>query len=123
MANAVALDPETLAALADAIKSAGLNGAKRKKSSAPRTTPELKAKREAANDAECIRLFTEAGYKDVKPRVNVLTHKRWVAAGRMVREGEKAIKVGPKGHQFNLFHIDQTDPMTAEPTEAAKKAA
>lgn len=68
-------------------------------------TPEETAARMAANDAECIKVFTEAGYKEVKPRVNVLTYNKWIQEGRLVRQGEKSHRVGP----FNLFHIDQTD--------------
>lgn len=74
----------------------------------------------AQNDAECVKAFTKAGYRDVQPRVNVMTYGKrdasgkavsgWLAQGRMVRKGEKAIKVGP----FSLFHVTQTDPLVAE---------
>src|SRR5271166_3009745 len=59
----------------------------------------------AKNDAECIKKFTKAGFKDVQPRVNVLTFKRWVELGRVVKKGEKSTKVGP----FRLFHLAQTE--------------
>lgn len=78
-------------------------------------TPEQSAANVAASEAECIRVLTAAGYKDVQPKKNVLTHKRWKAAGRIVRKGEKAHRVGP----FNLFHIDQTDPITTTEQAAA----
>ena len=67
----------------------------------------------AQNDAACVAAFTKAGYKDVQPRVNVLTYGKvkddgsktgWLAKGRMVKKGSKAVRVGP----FALFHIDQT---------------
>lgn len=67
----------------------------------------------AQNDAECVKVFTKAGYKDVKPRVNVLTYGKvkedgtktgWLGQGRIVRKGERSLRVGP----FNLFHISQT---------------
>jgi hypothetical protein len=61
----------------------------------------------AANDAETIKLFTAAGYKLVEPRINVLTYNKWILQGRMVRKGEKSIRVGA----FALFHRDQTDPL------------
>ena len=82
-------------------------------------SPEVTAKRKAANDAECVRVFSKAGYEDVQPRVNVLTYGKvkpdgsvtgWLGKGRKVRAGEKAQEVGP----FRLFHIDQTDPIKPE---------
>lgn len=57
----------------------------------------------AKNDADCIAAFTAAGYKDVKPRENVLTYKKWFEKGKLVKKGEKAVRVGP----FNLFHESQ----------------
>lgn len=81
-------------------------------------TAEETAARMATNDAECIRVFEKAGYKDVKPRVNVLTYGKvkpdgtvtgWLGQGRRVKAGEKSHAVGP----FRLFHLDQTEPMPA----------
>ena len=82
------------------------------------STPELKAQRMAANDAECIKVFTAAGFEDVQPRVNVLTYGKvkpdgsitgWLSKGRKVKAGEHGHRVGP----FNLFHISQTDDVAA----------
>ena len=67
------------------------------------TEEETKA-RQAANDAECIKVFTAAGFTDIQPRVNVLTYDKWLATGRMVNKGEKSHQVGP----FRLFHVSQT---------------
>jgi hypothetical protein len=94
-----------LAQLATLVKNMGANGHKEPKK--PRTTPALKAERMAANDAECIKVFTEAGYKDVQPRINVLTFGKWLAVGRRVREEEllKGLQVA----KFTLFHISQTE--------------
>lgn len=82
-------------------------------------TPEITAARKAANDAECIKVFSAAGYTDVQPRVNVLTYGKeakdgklatgWIAQGRRVVKGQKGHQVGP----FNLFHVDQTEAITA----------
>lgn len=111
--------PEMMAAFAKFMASGkGKRTKKSKGKGRAKPTPEQSAEYVAANDNECIKVFTAAGYKDVKPRVNVLTHKRWVAAGRMVRKGEKALQVGTEGHKFNLFHIDQTDPLLV-PDKAA----
>lgn len=88
-----------------------------------KSTPEEKAARMAANDAECIKVFTAAGYKDVKPRVNVLTYGKekpdgtvtgWLGKGRKVKAGEHGHKVGP----FNLFHVDQTEEIQAKKAAA-----
>jgi len=75
----------------------------------------------AQNDAKCVAAFAKAGKTDVKPRVNVLTYNKWVEQGRMVRKGEKSVKVGP----FALFHIDQTDLILTPQPEAqpAEQAA
>ena len=82
----------------------------------------------AANDLEAIKKFTAAGYTDVKPRVNVLTYGKiksdgtptgWLAKGRKVRAGEKAIRVG----NFSLFHEKQTDPILKDNTPTANESA
>jgi len=87
------------------------NGTKKVK--AKPTEAETEA-RKAANDAECIKVFTAAGYQDVQPRVNVLTYGKekadgsksgWLSKGRRVKKGEKSLQVGP----FRLFHVDQTE--------------
>lgn len=93
-----------------------------------KSTPEVKAARQAANDAECIKVFTAAGFKDVQPRVNVLTYGKvkpdgtvtgWLSKGRKVRAGEKSLQVGP----FRLFHIDQTDEIPVGPVEVEGEQA
>jgi hypothetical protein len=82
------------------------------------STPEEKAARMAANDAECIKVFKAAGYETVEPRFNVKTYGKWAEVGRLVRKGEKAHRVGP----FNLFHEDQTDPIVAQPVTTETQA-
>lgn len=82
----------------------------KKKGGREKLTDAEKAVFIAQNDAGCVAAFTKAGYKDVQPRVNVMTYKKFIASGRMVRKGEKATRVGP----FNLFHVDQTDPLPVE---------
>lgn len=101
---------EDLAKLIDAaVKS-------RSKPKREKPSPEVTAARKASNDAECVKVFEAAGYKDVQPRVNVLTYGKvkpdgtvtgWLAKGRKVKAGEKAHSVGP----FKLFHVDQTEPL------------
>lgn len=89
-------------------KGKGKNG--KKKGGREKLTDAEKAAFIAKNDAECVAVFTKAGYKDVQPRVNVMTYKKHIAAGRMVRKGEKATYIGP----FALFHSEQCDPLPVE---------
>lgn len=115
--EAVAAKPELAGLLA-----AMAQPKKGKKAKAEDLTDEQKAARKvermAANDAECIKVFTAAGFKDVRPRVNVLTYGKvkedgtktgWLDQGRKVKKGEKSHRVG----NFNLFHIDQTENIDA----------
>jgi hypothetical protein len=75
-------------------------------------TDEEKAKNRAKVDAETVKNFEAAGFKDVKPRENVMTYNRWIEHGRRVKKGEKSVKCG----SFPLFHIDQTEPLTTQGT-------
>ena len=70
---------------------------------------EEKTKNRDKIDVETIANFQKSGYKDVQPRVNVLMYNKWLEQGRRVKKGEKAVKCG----SFPLFHIDQTEPITA----------
>lgn len=99
--------PELMAALTKLLEGVQTPKAKRARSKGkqPKSSPEEKAARQAANDAECIKVFTAAGFKNVEPRFTVMTYKKWIEKGRLVRKGEKSHRVGP----FNLFHLDQTD--------------
>ena len=97
-----------IAAIVDVVKKAQVSVRPRKKTkraSKSKLSDSERAAFMARNNAECVSAFTAAGYKDVKPRVNVLTYKKWLEKGRKVREGEKSVRVG----MFALFHEDQTD--------------
>lgn len=87
--------------------------------------------RKAALDAATVVAFTKAGYKDVQPRVNVLTYGKpadgdkpatgWIAKGRRVKPGEKSVKVKAPGMHSGipLFHISQTEEIpSVQQTEA-----
>ena len=78
--------------------------------------------RKAALDAATVVAFTKAGYKDIQPRVNVLTYGKaadgdkpatgWLAKGRKVKAGEKSVHVkapGMRGKGIPLFHVSQTE--------------
>ncbi len=78
--------------------------------------------RKAALDAATVVAFTKAGYKDIQPRVNVLTYGKaadgdkpatgWLAQGRKVKAGEKSVHVkapGMRGKGIPLFHVSQTE--------------
>jgi hypothetical protein len=68
-------------------------------------TEEQKAERRAKVDELTLVAFKEKGYKDVQPRINVMTYDKWIENGRRVRKGEKSVKCG----SWPLFHLDQTD--------------
>lgn len=69
-----------------------------------------KTDRSLKNEIATVRAFKKAGYKDVQPRVNVMTYNRWIANGRKVKKGEQSIKV----KNLRLFHVSQTETITAE---------
>lgn len=64
--------------------------------------------------AGLIEACAKRGFADPKPNENILTYNKWLANGRRVRKGEKAITVN--GKKTMLFHVSQTD------VEAAKAA-
>lgn len=73
-------------------------------------TDEQKAERRAKVDEQTVANFKAKGYKDVQPRVNVMTYDKWIESGRRVRKGEKSVKCG----SWPLFHLDQTDPIVTQ---------
>jgi hypothetical protein len=87
------------------------------------------AKAKDGINAKIIAAFKKAGFKDVvlfdpskplsaQPEVTCLTWNKWVIdMGRMVRKGEKSIKV--PGYPVRLFHRSQTDVATPEQRKAA----
>lgn len=114
----VTLTPEALQAViatavaaALAAKGKKAKGTGEKKGRKP-LTDEQKAANKVKVEAETVKTFKAAGYKDVQPRVNVMTYNKWIENGRRVKKGEKSIKVG----SFPLFHVDQTEPLTVEGT-------
>ena len=86
-------------------------------SSGIKRNPAYKAKAKPDTTALCIATFEAKGFKDVQPKVNVMTYKAWVAQGRRVVPGQKGTKVGP----FTLFHKDQTQPITADDTTGVQQ--
>lgn len=110
--TAEALQAVIATAVATALAAKGSKKAKgtgEKKGRKP-LTDEQKATNRAKVEAETVKAFKAAGYKDVQPRVNVMTYNKWIENGRRVKKGEKSVKCG----SFPLFHIDQTDPISAE---------
>mgnify|MGYP003652954092 FL=1 len=86
-------------------------------SSGIKRNPKFKAKAKPDTTALCIAAFEAKGFKDVQPKVNVMTYKAWVAKGRRVVPGQKGTKVGP----FTLFHKDQTAVITAADTTGVQQ--
>jgi hypothetical protein len=65
-------------------------------------------------DALVKKQFAKAGFKDVTPRVDVLTYDKWLEKGFRVKKGEKSVRC----KQFRLFHSSQVqkdEPAVAEP--------
>ncbi|SDK14922.1 MULTISPECIES: hypothetical protein [Bradyrhizobium] len=59
------------------------------------------------NDAKVLKVLKKQGFKDVRPRENVLTFQKWIEAGRRPIEGSHALKI----NNLRLFHISQTRPL------------
>lgn len=79
------------------------------------------------NDTVVIAAFQERGI-EATPRVDVFTFNAWLAKGRVVRKGQKGVKVvtffeKPDGSKVSrsvtVFHVSQTDAADApaEPEE------
>lgn len=68
-------------------------------------------------DILVVKAFKRAGYGEVKPREDVQTYNRWLAAGFKVKPGEKATKI----KQFRLFHKSQVE-FVGEPSKAEQQA-
>ena len=89
-----------------------------------------------SNYPTIIRGFIAKGIAphDIEPRVNVLTYRAWRAEGHQVRKGESGVKVvtyvptekkkqqldgsikvevGKRPWTATVFHVSQTDPVTA----------
>ena len=58
-------------------------------------------------DSLIIAEFTRRGFADIRLRENVLTWRRWIEQGRIVKRGEKAVHAGP----LRLYHASQTEPL------------
>lgn len=105
------LNAEVIAAVAAAVaaakpqrKAKGKNeGAKPGRQ---KLTDEQKVANAAVNATVAEKLFSDAGFKDCKAHVTILTYDKWVENGRRVMKGQKALRT-PKG--MALFHRDQTD--------------
>jgi hypothetical protein len=72
----------------------------------------------AKNDLACIRVFKKAGFKDIQPRINVLTFNKWVEKGFRPVEGSKSLKVA----NLRLFHTSQVRQLTTEELKARQAA-
>jgi hypothetical protein len=74
-------------------------------------------------DTAIITAFEKAGFKNIvlfdrtkdmkdQPNCTVLTYKRWLELGRVVKKGERAIRA--RNYHIRLFHRDQTEPASAD---------
>lgn len=106
-----------LAALLAALTSPKATGVKKGASSGIKRNPAFKKKAKPDTTALCIAAFEAKGFDDVQPKVNVKTYKSWLAEGRKVVPGQKGTKVGP----FTLFHVKQTEKVTASDTTGVQQ--
>jgi hypothetical protein len=116
MTESVAISKEEFAAMIAGAVSAALEAnkktkkAKGEKPGRKPLTEEQKAERRAKTDLAAVTNFTAKGYKDVQPRVNVMTYNKWIETGRRVKKGEKATVCG----SFALFHLEQTEAIATQ---------
>lgn len=116
MTEQVTVTPETLAAMiaqavAAAMPQKGSKKAKGdKKPGRKPLTDEQKAANRAKTDLATVTNFTAKGFKDVQPRVNVMTYNKWIENGRRVKKGEKSTICG----SFALFHYSQTEAIATQ---------
>jgi hypothetical protein len=75
----------------------------------PLTDEQKRANRDKT-DLATFNNFTAKGYKDVQPRINVMTYNKWIENGRRVKKGEKATVCG----SFALFHREQTEAIVTQ---------
>lgn len=103
------LNNEMLAAIAAAVKAAQPQRKAKKAGAKPgrqKLTDEQKAVNAAVNAQVAEKLFSDAGFKDCKAHVTIMTYDKWIENGRRVKKGQKALRT-PKG--MALFHRDQTE--------------
>lgn len=115
MAN-ITLDQDQLNTLIAQAVTAALGQASVKSTSSDRT------ERQVRTDTAIVRAFKKLGYKDSQIKLidrldpasektaTILTYNRWIAQGRKVKTGERAVKV----KNLRFFHKDQTEALSAE---------
>lgn len=106
---AVTFSPEALqAVIAQAVAIA--LAAQRDAKPAANGVVNAKSERSLKNEIAVVKAFKKAGFGNVKPHVDVMTFKRWVAAGFRPIEGSKSLKI----KNLRLFHKTQCRPITLE---------
>jgi hypothetical protein len=68
------------------------------------------------NERRTKKAFERAGFKDVQPRINILTFNRWIEKGFRPIEGSKSLKISG----MRLFHISQVRELTSAELKARK---
>ncbi len=103
-ADLVKMIADAIAASKPARKAKGAKTARK-----PLTEEQKQANRDKT-DVATFENFTAKGYKDVQPRINVMTYNKWIENGRRVKKGEKATICG----SFALFHVAQTESIATQ---------
>jgi hypothetical protein len=81
------------------------------------TAKPAKSEKSIKIELATIRAFKRLGYGIVRPRIDVMTFRRWLAEGYRPMEGSKAVRIAG----LRLFHKSQCRPITKE--EKAQLAA
>jgi hypothetical protein len=90
------------------------------------TVEKAQSRTSAHNDAIVESAFAERGI-EATPRFDVFTFNAWLSKGRVVRKGEKGVRIitffqkadGSKvSRSVTVFHVSQTDPADAPADES-----
>jgi len=76
-----------------------------------------KSEKSLKNEIQTVRAFQKAGFKDIRPHINVLTFNKWIERGYRPVEGSKSLKI----NNLRLFHVSQCRPITADEKAATKE--
>jgi hypothetical protein len=75
-----------------------------------------KTTQQVKNELATVKAFKRLGITDIKPRINVLTFRKWTEKGMRPLEKSKAVRVA----NLRLWHVSQCRPMTADELKANK---
>jgi hypothetical protein len=116
-AKTITVSRSDLAAMIAKAVAAALSNGKTEAKPVANTLVDGKTERQLQLVVQANRAFKKAGFKDAVAHENVKTFNRWMAEGRKVKAGERAIKV----KNLRLFHVSQTE-FVGIPSKAEQRA-